>query len=269
MSLHDRYRGDSLVRVAFGPHAPYTVSDATLEQVLMFAEELDSPVQIHLHETAAEVAEALAKDGITGIDRLERIGLLGPRLQAVHCTQLKERDIERFARYGVHVVHCPYSNLKLASGLCPTPALTAAGVNLALGTDGAASGNALDLFEAARLASLLAKVSSGNAAALPERETLYAATLGGARALGLDDTIGSLEPGKSADLVAVDLSAPRFLPVHNPIAQIVHTQAGSAVTDVWVRGRALVANGTLCTIDEADLRDRAEFWERRIEGMTP
>ena len=267
MSLHDNYRGDPLVRIAFGPHAPYTVSDTTLEQVLMFAEELDSPVQIHLHETATEVAEALAKEGFTGIDRLERIGLLGPRLQAVHCTQLTDRDVERFAHYGVHVVHCPYSNLKLASGLCPTPALAQAGVNLALGTDGAASSNALDLFEAARLASLLAKVSSGDAAALPERQALHMATLGGARALGLDDTIGSLEPGKSADLVAVDLSAPRFLPVHHPISQLVHTQAGSAVTHVWVHGRALVADGALCTLDEAELRDRATHWQQRIESI--
>jgi 5-methylthioadenosine/S-adenosylhomocysteine deaminase len=209
----------------------------------------------------------LAKDGFTGIDRLERIGLLGPRLQAVHCTQLTDRDVERFAHYGVHVVHCPYSNLKLASGLCPTPALAQAGVNLALGTDGAASSNALDLFEAARLASLLAKVSSGDAAALPERQALHMATLGGARALGLDDTIGSLEPGKSADLVAVDLSAPRFLPVHHPISQLVHTQAGSAVTHVWVHGRALVADGALCTLDEAELRDRATHWQQRIESI--
>ncbi len=264
MALYDELRGDPLVRVAFGPHAPYTVAPQTLEQVLMFAEELDAAVQIHLHETATEVAEARVSQGMTGIDQLEAIGLLGPRLQAVHCTQLTDRDIERFARYGVHVVHCPYSNLKLASGLCRTPALLGAGVNVALGTDGAASSNSLDLFEAARLASLLAKVSSGDAAALPERQALFLATLGGARALGLDDTIGSLEPGKSADLVAVDLSAPRFLPVHNPISQLVHTQSGSAVSHVWVRGRALVDDGALQTIDGNRLSERVAYWHNRI-----
>ncbi|MFM8356492.1 MAG: TRZ/ATZ family hydrolase [Gammaproteobacteria bacterium] len=269
MALHDAYRRDPLVRIAFGPHAPYTVSRGTLERVLMFSEELDAHVQIHLHETAHEVAEARARTGSSWIDLLDDTGLLGPRLQAVHCTQLEPADIQRFAQHGVHVVHCPQSNLKLASGVCPTSALLAAGVNVALGSDGAASSNSLDLLESARLASLLAKLTSGDAATLPERQALELATLAGARALGLAHETGSLEPGKSADFVAIDLSAPRFLPVHDPISQLIHTGAGSAVTHVWVRGRALVTEGRLDTIDETALRARVDHWQQRIGRARP
>jgi 5-methylthioadenosine/S-adenosylhomocysteine deaminase len=250
--------------VAFGPHAPYTVSRAHLEKILMFSEELDANVQIHLHETAAEVAEARMRFGVSWVEVLHQMGLLSPRLQAVHGTQLTPGEIDLLGRYGVHVIHCPHSNLKLASGICPTSDLLAAGVNVALGSDGAASNNSLDLFQEARLASLLAKISTGNAGNLPESRVLELATLGGARALGLESVTGSLEPGKSADLIAIDLSAPRFLPVYDPMAQLVHTGAGSAVTHVWVRGRALLEDGRLTTIDEAALRARVTHWQAEI-----
>jgi 5-methylthioadenosine/S-adenosylhomocysteine deaminase len=264
LALHDDFRHDDLVRVAFGPHAPYTVSRAHLEKILMFSEELDANVQIHLHETAAEVAEARMRFGVSWVEVLHQTGLLSPRLQAVHGTQLTPAEIDLLARYGVHVIHCPHSNLKLASGICPTTDLLAAGVNVALGSDGAASNNSLDLFQEARLASLLAKISTGNAGSLPESRALELATLGGARALGLESVTGSLEPGKSADLIAIDLSAPRFLPVYDPMAQLVHTGAGSAVTHVWVRGRALLEDGRLTTIDEAALRARVAHWQAEI-----
>ena len=264
LALHDDFRHDDLVRVAFGPHAPYTVSRAHLEKILMFSEELDANVQIHLHETAAEVAEARMRFGVSWVEVLHQTGLLSPRLQAVHGTQLTPAEIDLLARYGVHVIHCPHSNLKLASGICPTTDLLAAGVSVALGSDGAASNNSLDLFQEARLASLLAKISTGNAGSLPESRALELATLGGARALGLDSVTGSLEPGKSADLIAIDLSAPRFLPVYDPMAQLVHTGAGSAVTHVWVRGRGLLEDGRLTTIDEAALRARVAHWQAEI-----
>jgi len=230
----------------------------------MFSEELEANVQIHLHETAAEVAEARLRYGVSWVEVLHETGLLSPRLQAVHGTQLTPAEIELLARYGVHVVHCPHSNLKLASGICPTTDLLAAGVNVALGSDGAASNNSLDLFQEARLASLLGKIATGNAGSLPESRVLEMATLGGARALGLEAEVGSLEPGKSADLVAIDLSAPRFLPVYDPMAQLVHTGAGSAVTHVWVRGRALLEEGRLTTIDETALRERVAHWRTEI-----
>lgn len=264
LRLHDAYRDDARVKVAFGPHAPYSVTREHLEKILMYSEELDANVHIHLHETAAEVAAARTNHGASWIELFERIGLLSPRLQAVHATQLTAAEIDLLARNGVHVVHCPHSNLKLASGICPVGELLAAGVNVALGSDGAASNNSLDLFQEARLASLLAKVTAGDAARLPEIRALEMATLGGARALGLDAVTGSLEAGKSADLVAVDLSAPRFQPVYDPLAQLVHTAAGSAVSHVWVAGRALLVDGALTTIDEQALGERTEYWRARI-----
>jgi 5-methylthioadenosine/S-adenosylhomocysteine deaminase len=269
LALHDDYRHDDLVRVAFGPHAPYTVARPYLEKILMFSEELEANVQIHLHETAAEVAEARSRFGASWIEILHETGLLSPRLQAVHGTQVTPAEIELLARYGVHLVHCPHSNMKLASGICPTAELQAAGVNVALGTDGAASNNSLDLFQEARLASLLAKLATGDASSLPESRALEMATLGGARALGLDGLTGSLESGKSADLIAVDLSAPRFLPVYDPMAQLIHTGAGSAVTHVWVRGRALLEDGRFTTIDEGALRARVAHWRAEIATEQP
>jgi 5-methylthioadenosine/S-adenosylhomocysteine deaminase len=264
MELHDAYRNNPLVRVAFGPHAPYSVARDDLEKVLMYAEELDANVHMHLHETAAEVEQARARHGTTWIPRLHEIGLLGPRLQAIHGTQLDGDDIALLAEFGVHLVHCPHSNLKLASGVCPTAALVEAGVNVALGTDGAASNNGLDLLAEARLATLLARVSTGDARSMPDRQALELATLGGARALGLEAETGSLEAGKLADMIAVDFSAPRFQPVHDPVAQLVHTHAGSAVTHVWVAGQPIFADGRLTTLDEAAAIAGARKWRARI-----
>jgi 5-methylthioadenosine/S-adenosylhomocysteine deaminase len=268
MALHDAYRNHPLISVAFGPHAAYSVSRADLERILMYAEELDAGVHIHLHETAAEVAQARAERGESWIATLHELGLLGPRLQAVHVTQADADDIHRLAEVRAHVVHCPHSNLKLASGLCPVTALLQAGVNVALGTDGAASNNGLDVLQEARLASLLAKITSGDARSLPDASALEMATLGGARALGRDADLGSLEPGKQADLVAVDLSAPRFQPVYDPTAALVHCQSGSAVSNVWVAGRALLAGGELVTVDETAVLHDVAGWRARIAAGT-
>ena len=268
MALHDHYRGSPLIRVAFGPHAAYSVSRGDLERVLMYSEELDAPVQIHLHETAAEVANARASGGRSWIEILSGMGLLGPRLQAVHVTQADDAEIGLLAESRVQVVHCPHSNLKLASGVSPVSRLQAAGVNVALGTDGAVSNNALDLLDEARLASLLAKITSGDVRSLPEAQALEMATLGGARALGLDALTGSLEPGKQADLVAVDLRAARFQPVYDPMAALVHTGAGSAVSHVWVSGRPLLYDGELTTVDEAAVLRAVGGWADRVAGFS-
>lgn len=267
MALHDACRGNPLVRVAFGPHAAYSVGRADLERVLMYAEELDSAVQIHLHETAAEVAEARGALGMSWIGMLAEIGLLGPRLQAVHVTQADDAEIELLAEARAQVIHCPHSNLKLASGTCPVSRLQAAGVNVALGTDGAASNNALDLLDEARLASLLAKITTGDVRSLPEARVLEMATLGGARALGLDADIGSLEPGKFADLVAVDLAAARFQPVYDPMAALIHTAAGSAVSHVWVAGRPLLHDGTPTTVDEEAVLAAVTGWAAKVAAV--
>ncbi|MFU8813959.1 MAG: TRZ/ATZ family hydrolase [Pseudomonadales bacterium] len=266
MGLHDTYRNHPLVRVAFGPHSAYSVARGDLERILMYSEELEAAVHIHLHETASEVAEARATHGASAIELLAAIGLLGPRLQAVHVTQADAAEIALLAEARVQVVHCPHSNLKLASGICPVSALQRAGINVALGTDGAASNNGLDLLAEARLASLLAKITAQDARALPESRVLEMATLGGARALGMDEDIGSLEAGKLADLIAVDLQAPRFQPVYDPKAALVHAQSGSAVSHVWVAGQALLSAGGLTTLDETAALEAARTWPARVGG---
>jgi 5-methylthioadenosine/S-adenosylhomocysteine deaminase len=262
--VHDACRDEALVSTAFAPHAPYTVSDAPLERIAVLAEELDVPVHIHLHETRAEVERSVAELGVRPIVRLQRLGLLSPRLNAVHLTCLDDDDIRLLAEHGAHALHCPESNLKLASGLCPVQRLRTAGVNLAIGTDGAASNNDLDMIGEMRTAALLAKGVSGDAAALPAADALEAATLGGARALGLEHEFGSIEVGKSADLCALDLRAPDMQPIYHPLAQVVYSATRRHVSHVWVAGRALLAGGELLSIDEGAVLARAREWGARI-----
>ena len=255
LELHDTYRDDPRIGIAFGPHTAYSVEEADLQKTLMLSEEVSRPIHIHLHETAEEVAAAVARNGHSWVAHLAGIGLLTPALQAVHMTQLSDEDIELVAEHGVQVVHCPTSNLKLASGICRVQRLAGAGVNVALGTDGAASNNALDLFAEARLAALLAKHLGGATEGRVE-DALRMATLNGAAALGLADEIGSLEAGKQADLIAVDLSGPALSPVRDPAAALVHGPAGGAVSHVWVAGRCLYEGGDYKTLDLADLSHR-------------
>ncbi len=264
LALHDALKDDPLVTTAFAPHAPYTVADGVLERVRVLADELEVPVHMHVHETAAEVAEAVEATGRRPLARLDELGLLGPGLAAVHMTQLEPAEIGRLAETGVRVVHCPQSNMKLASGACPVAALQAAGVPVALGTDGAASNNDLDMLEELRTAALLGKLTAGDAAAVPAAAALRMATLDGARALGLEGETGSLVPGKSADLVAVDLADPATEPVHHPVSQVVYSAARGQVTDVWVAGRALLRERRLLTLDLDDIRARAAAWGARI-----
>ena len=264
IEVHERFADDPLVRSAWAPHSPYTVSDGPLERIRALAEELDIPVHIHVHETAHEVESARAESGERPLERLERLGLLGPRLIAVHMTQLEDGDFERLAECGAHVVHCPESNLKLASGLCPVGKLLRAGAGVAIGTDGAASNNDLSMFGEMRTASLLAKSVAGDPSVLPAAQALEIATLGGARALGMERSVGSLEAGKDADLVAIDLSPPETWPVYNPVSQIVYSASTHQVSDVWVAGRRVLEDRRLLTIDEAAVSARAEEWRRRI-----
>ncbi len=263
-AVHDQYRGHPLVTSAFAPHAPYTVDDAALTRVATLAEELDVPVHMHVHETVGEIEGALATHGARPLRRLEGLGLLSPRLLAVHMTAVDEDEYELLARTGVSVVHCPESNLKLASGFCPVARLLGAGVSVALGTDGAASNNRLDMLGELRSASLLAKGVSGDPCALPAAQALRMATLSGARALGLDHAIGSLEVGKLADLVAVDLSALGTQPIYDPLSQLVYASQRSQISDVWVGGRHLVRQGELTTLDSDELRASATAWRSRI-----
>lgn len=263
-ALHAQWRDHPLIDTVLAPHAPYTVAEENLERVRVVAEDLDRRVHIHLHETAGEVAEGVRQRGERPLARLDALGLLDPRLLAVHMTQLTEGERARVAETGAHVIHCPEANLKLASGFCPVSDLLARGVNVALGTDGAASNNDLDLFGELRSAALLAKAVSGDAAALPAWQALHLATLGGARALGRDHEIGSLMPGKAADLVAVDLSGPEAQPLHNVVSQLAYATGRDQVTDVWVAGRPLLEDRLPQTLDLPAILERAARWRDTI-----
>jgi 5-methylthioadenosine/S-adenosylhomocysteine deaminase len=223
-------------------------------------------VHVHLHETADEVQRSLAEHGMRPLARLEKLGLLGPGLIAVHAVHLDAREIALLAKYGCSVAHCPSSNLKLASGFAPIGALADAGVNIALGTDGAASNNRLDLLQEMRLAALLAKAVAGNAAAMPAHAALRAATLGGARALGLDAQIGSLAPGKAADLVALRIEGVELTPCYDPASQLVYAAGREHVAHVWVNGEARIRNGIMVHPAYSDLDARIELWQNSL-GM--
>jgi len=264
LALHDRYRSHPLVSTAFAPHAPYTVSDGPLERMRTYADELEVPIQMHVHETAFECDSSVEQTGERPLARLERLGLLSPALAAVHMVHLDDDEILAVARSGTHVIHCPESNLKLASGFAPVHALQLAGANVALGTDGAASNNDLDMFGEMRTAALLAKAVAGDAAAVPAATALRMATINGARALGLGDVTGSLEPGKAADLIAVDLDALETQPVYNVTSQLVYAASRYQVSDVWVAGRQQVRAHRLLALDADDIRARAGDWRDRI-----
>ena len=240
LAARDSLRDDPLVSFTVAPHAPYTVSDATLKRVATLAEELDLPVHMHVHETAGEVADAVAQSGLRPLARLDRLGLVTERLVAVHAVHLTDAEVRLLAERGASVAHCPASNLKLASGIARVTELLAAGVNLAFGTDGAASNNRLDILDEMRLAALLAKGIAGDAAVLPAWRALECATLGAARALGLDARIGSIETGKEADLIAFDLAAVETSPVYDPVSHLVYACGRENVSDVWVAGTPVV-----------------------------
>ncbi|ABM61360.1 TRZ/ATZ family hydrolase [Halorhodospira halophila] len=264
LALHEQFRDDPLVRTLFAPHSPYTVDDSFLGRIGEHAERLDVPIHIHVQETADEVQQSLRETGKRPLQRLDEVGLVSPRLLAVHATQLESAEIERLAAAGAHVLHCPEANLKLASGFCPAAALTRAGVNVALGTDGVASNNDLDLIGEMRTAALLAKAVSGDAAALPAEQALAMVTINAARAFGLDDEIGSIVPGKAADLTAISLADLNQHPIYNPLSQLVYAANRQHVTDVWVGGQPRVRNGQLTTLDTAETIARAEQWRERI-----
>lgn len=264
LALHEHYRDHPLIRVAFAPHSPYAVSDAPLQRVRALADELEVPIHIHLHETRDEILQSLRDHGERPISRMNRLGLLGPGLVCVHMTQLEEDEIALLADTGAHVVHCPESNLKLASGFCPVAKLLEAGVNVAIGTDGAASNNDLNMLGEMRTTALLGKGVAGSASALPAATALRMATINGAGALGLEDEIGSLEPGKSADLVALDLRDSHTQPLYHPVSQLVYAASQQQVRQVWVRGRHVIRDGLPTGLDNARIIAAAQTWGKRL-----
>ncbi|HEY7905118.1 MAG TPA: TRZ/ATZ family hydrolase [Casimicrobiaceae bacterium] len=269
LAARDVLKGVPQLGFALAPHAPYTVGDATWRKLVTLAREIDLPIITHLQETRAERDDALARDGLTPLARLDRLGATGPGFVAVHAVHPGEGDLEILARQGCHVVHCPASNLKLGAGIAPVAEYVAAGINVALGTDGAASNNRLDMFDAMRLAALLAKGAHGDPTRLPAMSVLRMATQNGADAFGLGAAIGSLAPGKLADVIAIDLGGVATEPCYDPISQIVYAAGREHVTDVFVAGERVVAARVPARIDVAAIRLRARQWGARLASPRP
>jgi 5-methylthioadenosine/S-adenosylhomocysteine deaminase len=265
-ALRDREGDDPLVSFCLAPHAPYTVSDASFRQIAKLSAELDLPVHVHLNETEEETRRSVAEHGVRPIERMRRLGLLGPGLIAVHAVHLDKQEIELLGGHAASIAHCPSSNLKLASGLAPIEALRRAGANICLGTDGAASNNRLDLMQEMRTAALLAKAVAHDAEALPAHAALRAATLGGARALGLDALTGSIEAGKAADLTAVAIGAPELWPCYDPVSHLVYAAGREHVTHVWVAGEPRVIDGRLAPEAFVGLEKRAQLWQNALKS---
>jgi 5-methylthioadenosine/S-adenosylhomocysteine deaminase len=264
LSLHEQLRQSELCTTAFAPHAPYTVSDEPLQKIKTLADELELPIHIHLHETLHEVEQAQSNSGQRPLQRLQKLGLINPSLIAVHMTQLTDEEISLFAESGAHIVHCPESNLKLASGFCQVAKCLNAGINVAIGTDGAASNNDLDMFGEMRSAALLGKAVAGDASAIPAMTALRMATINGAKALGLDNCCGSLSIGKAADIIAVDLNHLETQPLYCPVSQIVYAASRQQVTDVWVAGKRLLKNRYLTTFNINDLKAKIADWQQHL-----
>jgi 5-methylthioadenosine/S-adenosylhomocysteine deaminase len=262
--LHDHYRHHPRISTAYAPHAPYTVSDSSLESIIMNAEELDLPIHMHIHETAGEVAQSVEQYGVRPLERLKVLGLLSPRLTAVHMTQLNEQEISWCVESGVHIAHCPESNLKLASGFCPIGELSQQGVNLTIGTDGAASNNDLDMFAEMRQAALLAKAVAQDATAIPAHTALEMATINAAKALGIDAITGSLEVGKAADIIAIDLSSLESQPCYDVVSQLVYATGRDKVSDVWVDGVQLLKGHQLTTLNKTKIIQNTHDWANKI-----
>lgn len=265
LAARDVWQGHPRIRFAMAPHAPYTVSDQSFERVVTLAEELDLPIHIHVHETAAEIADSLAQHHARPLARLARLGVLGPGTIAVHAVHLDPADIELLVRHACSIAHCPTSNMKLASGIAPLATLSALDLRIGLGTDGAASNNRLDLLQEMRHAALLAKVASGDASTLPAQRVLRMATLDGAAALGLDGLIGSITPGKRADLCAVSFSATETQPCFDPISHLVFVAGREYVSHVWIDGEMRVDNGkAVLQTHNNDLPRITAMWHHKL-----
>lgn len=271
LALYDRQRGDPMVSFAFAPHAPYTIADSTFERIAMLMGQTGLPIQIHLHETRDEIAQGEARHGMRPVARLERLGLVSPQLTAVHAVHLDASEIRLFADRGVSIAHCPASNLKLASGIAPIARYLDAGLSIGIGTDGGASNNRLDMPGEMRLASLLAKGVSGRAEAFTAHQVLHAATLAGAKACGLESRIGSIVPGKEADLAAFDLSDLDFNPIFDVASHLIFVAGREAVTDVWVRGKPVVRKrqfvGHGARAAEAKGASDIALWQNRMRSQ--
>ena len=273
LELRDRLRDEPLVSFCLAPHAPYTVSDESFSRVVRLTGELGLPVHCHLHETAHEIEQSLGNTGLRPLERLARLGLLGPELVAVHAVHMDDTDLRLLAENGASVAHCPHSNLKLGSGIARVTRMHELGINVGIGTDGAASNNRLDLLGEARTAALLANGTTGDTSAWSAHRTLRAMTLDGARALGLADRIGSIEAGKQADLVAVELDALEVSPVFDPVSHLIYVAGREHVREVWISGRHVVRKRQLTeasgSVQVGQVASRIRLWHNRISEILP
>ena len=265
LAERDRWRDDGRIGFSLAPHAPYTVSDATLGRVASLAAELDAGIHIHIHETTQEVKDSLAQHGARPLARLAKLGLLGSNVIGVHAVHLDASDIDLLARNDCSIAHCPTSNMKLASGIAPVTRLLEAGINVGLGTDGAASNNRLDMLQEMRHASLLAKVSTLDATAVPAHTAIRMITLNSARALGLGERIGSIVAGKEADLCAVALDRIETRPCFDPASHLAYVAGREHVSHVWVGGDIRVNKGlSVLQLNDTELLAFAAVWQTKF-----
>lgn len=269
LNARDQWRGNSLISSCIAPHAPYTISNQTFEKVMTYAEQLGLGVHTHLHETQDEIAQSIKQFGVRPINRLADLGVLGPNLMAAHCVHMSDEDMQLMQEYGCHIAHCPTSNLKLASGIAPVSEMLSRNINIGLGTDGAASNNRLDMFAEMRTAALLSKGTSGDATAVPAEQALEMATINGARALGLDGQIGSIEIGKLGDLTAVRLADIETMPCYDPISHLVYVAGREHVTHVWVQGelkyqKTDAYDGVFANIEPVELKEIINLWQPKL-----
>lgn len=266
--MMEQFKDSVLVQIAFGPHAPYTLSDESLQKIAALTNKYPANIQMHLHETTFEVETAITDKGQRPMQRIAASGLINQRFQAVHMTTLNDEDIEILVKTGAHIIHCPESNLKLASGFCPVQKCIDAGINVALGTDGAASNNDLDMFSEMRTAAMLAKAVSGDATAVNANQAIRMATINGAKALGIDHITGSIEPGKSADIIALDFSGIEQHPLYHPASQVVYTNVANKVSHSWVMGKPLLTDYQLTTINSAECIVKAKYWQQQLQTLS-
>ena len=264
LATRDEFKGESLLAFTIAPHAPYTISDKTFTKVVTLAEQLQCPIHVHIHETVGEIAGSVKEHGLRPLARLQKLGLLGPNLIAVHAVHLCETEIAEMARQGCHIAHCPASNLKLASGFAPVARFVDQGINVGIGTDGAASNNRLDVLGEMRLAALLAKGVANRVDAIPAPEALAMATINAARALGMDNRVGSLAPGKAADIVAIDLGTLGTSPCFDVISHLVYAADRQQISHVWINGELKLANGSLTDLDIQEIMAKALYWQNKI-----
>ena len=260
----DSFAGDELIVPAVAPHAIYTNEDETLKASRALADRFHAPLVIHVSETEQEVKDSQAQRRGTPVEVLERLGVLDGPTIAAHCVWVNRKDMDILARHRTGVAHCPSSNMKLASGAAPVAEMLAHGVTVGLGTDGAASNNDLDLMEEMDLAGKLQKLVTRDPRSLPGRKIIEMATIDGARVLGLDSKIGSLEPGKRADMIAISLDEANAIPLYSVTSQLIYALKASNVRDVWVNGRQLMRGRNVLTLDSAQVFAKAHELAARI-----